>query len=302
MKPAINLREIKSNKVYGFNVNYWMKGGSVHDVVARFDDEMAFGHDPREEDFLWMMRQVLKPGDVFFDLGANIGLTTLAALRVIGKSGFVYAIEPDQRNIQLLSMTVAANNLQNRVHIHPLAISNYVGVAKFAQNAATNLSRIEPGGIDVNVLTLLNFNYYKGLPALFKFDIEGGEVEAIDGAIDLFNKYPDKTFRLLMEVHPSVYTPERSLEKQLIRLMDIGFVFKYVASAGYYQPPVFKELGYEPHLIFQDGNYSRGVYTGMDPEHALYYSTHTEKFFIPDVEEWTNKVCRSILLERIGAK
>jgi len=296
----MNSREIKFNKIYGFQVAYWLKGGPVHEVVKNWDDDFAFGHDPREEDFLWMLRQVLKEGDIFCDIGANIGLTTLAALRKIGKNGFVYAIEPDPRNQKLLSITCQKNNLLNRMNILPFAISNKPGKIKFLFDKSTNLSRIDSNGVEVDCLSLSTMKWYRGIPSVFKMDAEGAEVEIIEGAIDLFKSNPNKTFRLLIEVHPSTYTSERSFEKQLVNLLDIGFKFKFVASAGYFKPKIFEELGYEPHLIFQDGNYTRGVYTNIDEEHALYYSTQVEKSYIPDVEEWTDKVVRSILLERKG--
>jgi len=296
VKPIINQREIKWNKVYGFDVAYWIHGGQVHDVVGSWIDDFAFGYDPREGDFLWMLRQVLRDGDIFCDIGANIGLTTLAALRKIGKNGFVYAIEPDPRNQLLLSLTCQRNNLVNRMNILPFAVSNKLGKCKFKLAKQTNVSKIDSEGIDVDTITLSAMKWYRGIPSTFKMDVEGSEVEIIEGALDLFKQ--DRKFNVLIKVHPSTYSPEHDFEKQLRNLLDIGFKFVYVCSAGYFKPKIFDDLGYEPMLIFQDGNYTRGIYDDIDEDHALYYSTHTVRSYIPDVEEYTNKIVRSILLSK----
>jgi tRNA A58 N-methylase Trm61 len=40
----------------------------------------------------------LRAGMVFFDLGANIGMFTLLAARIVSESGKVFSFEPDQEN------------------------------------------------------------------------------------------------------------------------------------------------------------------------------------------------------------
>lgn len=285
----INAREIKFNNVFDFQMAYWTRGGIIHEIIGRWDHEFSYGYDPMCGDILWMLRQTLKPGDVFMDIGSSFGLFSLAALRSVGKTGFIYCLEPNPVNVQLLSLTVAKNNLVNRLHIHPVLAHSSIGT----QSVLTGHSRIPIE--TVNTMTLSSFNYYKGIPSTFK--ISSNEVDVLQGGMDLLTKH-NSTTRLVIDVHPTDYNESKSLEPLLEQLLGIGYKFKFVSSAGYHSPKVLKELGYEPHLIFQDGNYSHGVYTDMDEEHILRFATQPEKSYIPDVEEWTSKVLRCIVLEK----
>jgi predicted RNA methylase len=55
----------------------------------------------------------IQPGEVFYDLGANIGLFSLMAARLVGASGEVYSFEPDPVNAARLRRNVAQNRLTN---------------------------------------------------------------------------------------------------------------------------------------------------------------------------------------------
>jgi FkbM family methyltransferase len=64
-------------------------------------------------------------GTTFVDVGANIGTTTLAALR----AGFtaVIACEPELENVRLLRANVALNGERDRVRVHRVAVSDRAG-------------------------------------------------------------------------------------------------------------------------------------------------------------------------------
>lgn len=55
----------------------------------------------------------LKKGDVFLDIGANIGYFSVVASTLVGASGKVIAYEPDQKNFRLLEKNIAVNGLTN---------------------------------------------------------------------------------------------------------------------------------------------------------------------------------------------
>ena len=64
---------------------------------------------------------LLQPGDVFVDVGANIGYYTVIAAQRVGPHGKVYAYEPDPRNFALLEKNIALNGLHN-VALFPCAL------------------------------------------------------------------------------------------------------------------------------------------------------------------------------------
>ena len=55
----------------------------------------------------------LKPGDVFVDVGANLGYFTLIASDAVGPAGKVFAFEPAPHNFSLLEKNVRANRCGN---------------------------------------------------------------------------------------------------------------------------------------------------------------------------------------------
>src|SRR3990172_6973241 len=72
----------------------------------------------------------LAPGDVVYDIGANIGIFTLLASRRVGSSGHVYPFEPLPDNLIRLRTVIAVNHLEN-VTIAPYAVSADVGETEF---------------------------------------------------------------------------------------------------------------------------------------------------------------------------
>jgi FkbM family methyltransferase len=62
-----------------------------------------------------VIRSVLRPGDVFVDVGANIGYFTLLAARLVGSSGRVHALEPSEGTYAKLVANLELNDLANVV-------------------------------------------------------------------------------------------------------------------------------------------------------------------------------------------
>jgi len=65
-----------------------------------------------------LLRRLLQPGDVAFDLGANVGLFTLPMARRVGPAGAVHAFEPHPGVRRRLIGNLALNNLRNVVVSH----------------------------------------------------------------------------------------------------------------------------------------------------------------------------------------
>jgi len=68
----------------------------------------------------------LQRGDVYVDVGANIGYYTLVAAQRVGVTGKVIAYEPDPDNFALLKANVERNNLSN-VTLFPFALHDTGG-------------------------------------------------------------------------------------------------------------------------------------------------------------------------------
>ena len=97
----------------------------VGSLLAHRDDEVITDNlirwgvwEARETQFV---RELLRPGDTFVDVGANIGYFSVLAAACTGSSGYVIAFEPEPRNLELLRLNLARNGVRANATVFPLA-------------------------------------------------------------------------------------------------------------------------------------------------------------------------------------
>ncbi|MDJ0677132.1 MAG: FkbM family methyltransferase [Calothrix sp. MO_167.B42] len=132
----------------------------------------------------------LKPGDVFYDIGANIGFFTVLAAHLVGNSGYVYGFEPVPENVQRIRHNLQLNNfshttvLETAVSVHTgkgrLLLARHSGGAMLA-SAGTPVDF--KGAMNVNLTSIDDLVAQKTLkpPTLVKIDVEGAEIDAFKG-------------------------------------------------------------------------------------------------------------------------
>ncbi len=140
-------------------------------------------YDARELSF---MRETIKPGDVFLDIGANIGLYSLVASQLVGPNGAVHSIEADPNTANRLSEHIQMNGCHN-VTVHQLGISDRPGMLSLAVNQVGNRggsSFLAESSVKINVgcVTLQDFLATNQLQAvqMMKIDIEGMEFRVMN--------------------------------------------------------------------------------------------------------------------------
>lgn len=152
---------------------------------------------------------ILKSGDVFVDLGANIGFFTLIAARIVGEKGRVYAFEPTPGTRDILVKNVQENGFCSRVTIEKDAISESSGKARFCVNALSEYNSICEDGaeenlIEVNTISLDEYFLKDRFDKidLIKMDIEGQEMAALRGMERLNNE--NENLKIIFEYHKEV--------------------------------------------------------------------------------------------------
>jgi len=93
----------------------------------------------------WIAAQV-RPGDVFYDIGANIGLYTLLAGKRVGSEGLVYAFEPHVKNVDSLLQNVSRNALAASVKVLSCALHDSEGFFDFnyyQSDAGSSMSQLD---------------------------------------------------------------------------------------------------------------------------------------------------------------
>lgn len=136
-----------------------------------------------ESDLQSLLVRTLKPGDVVWDIGANVGFFTLLAALRVGVGGRVIAIEPQPRNLELLRRHLALNAITNATIVES-AVSDSPGTAAFDTGGSPSMGHLTTGeGTAVTVDTIDGL-VAAGLPAprVIKMDIEGAESRALSGA------------------------------------------------------------------------------------------------------------------------
>lgn len=84
-------------------------------------------------------------GRGFLDIGGNIGSATCLALSRYGAAE-AWIFEPSPANVVLLRQNMLVNGLENRVHVHPIALSDHDGTTTFElsdKNWGDNRVRVE---------------------------------------------------------------------------------------------------------------------------------------------------------------
>jgi FkbM family methyltransferase len=91
----------------------------VGEVFVHRDDTVL--RPALEADGYWeqgecaFLREHLRPGSVFLDVGANVGYMTLLGARACGPDGRVIAVEPEPKNLALLAANLWRNGLEATV-------------------------------------------------------------------------------------------------------------------------------------------------------------------------------------------
>ncbi len=145
----------------------------------------------------------LRPGAVFYDVGANAGFYAIIGARAVGTEGQVYAFEPMPRLVERIRENATLNS-QTNVAVIEAAVSDRDGVVAFAaQGSLSMLSSIRAAGkvadtISVPSLRLDTFSLRNRPPDLILMDIEGDEVQALHGALQTISRSRPV---LMIEIH-----------------------------------------------------------------------------------------------------
>ena len=183
-----------------------------------------------------LCEQVLKPGDIFVDIGANIGWFTLFASRLVGESGRVIAFEPSSQIYPQLQRTVELNHLLN-VKLEKIALSDEKGTAILSGYAEDNWgissivldeSSLDPSKTErVKTWRFSDYCQEAGLEfiKMVKIDVEGAELKVLEGMDELLQKKAVE--QLIIEVRKEGFGQGKSAEDVIAYLQRYGYsIFK----------------------------------------------------------------------------
>ncbi len=170
----------------------------------------------------------LPPDAVFIDAGANIGTQTAYAMR-LGKFARGVAFEPEPRNVELLTMNMAANGLAEKVTVVAKALGATEGQATLhlhPRNKGAHSIGTAPsldGTESVNVpltrmdAALVALGIAPAQIGMIWIDVEGAEFDVLNGLGDLVGKAP-----LAIEYSPDRFSSADGMKSNYRNLHRLG--------------------------------------------------------------------------------
>ncbi len=167
---------------------------TIHGISLRIDPTIDNGVEQSlhetgtyEKGVLGFMEDFLNPGDVFVDIGANIGLMSIFAAKCVGENGHVHAFEALPKTELILHENSEINDCKNMT-IHGFALGAEKGIATIYENIQINRGGaslvVDDGseGTQISVEALDDIYAAEAPISMVKIDVEGYEPYVLAGA------------------------------------------------------------------------------------------------------------------------
>jgi FkbM family methyltransferase len=181
-----------------------------------------------------LIRQKLKKGDTFLDIGANLGYFTNMASSIVGETGRVISFEPNPQNLQLMFESQLFNKFSNQT-IYPFAASDKKGILKFttvgSNGGVVSYSSKEQRYFFLVQSVIIDELLEDTSVNLIKMDIEAHEPMALRGMEKLIGKYRPP---MITEFHPwamEINNKEKPID-YLHQLTALGYKIGVISMSG----------------------------------------------------------------------
>lgn len=232
----------------------------------------------RELDHKIILEQVLRPGMNVLDIGANIGYYVLMELGLVGCLGRVVAVEPSAANLALLKRNLELNAVADRVTVIEGAVSDRSGCRRFFLSRESNLNTFHAGGgamrhlsgetIEVTTYTVPDIVEIHGYPNLIRMDIEGHEVEVINGMLPAIRDGLMAPM-IIFEAHRPQYSQDHNLEAPLRKLFEHGYGVRLLSSSSESGTQIIESRGYRGSAPIATDSWRRVIYPEIAPDDSV---------------------------------
>lgn len=173
--------------------------------------------DKKEIEVRDYLKTYLKPHDLLFDIGANIGVFSIYSAK-IQPTCKVISFEPEFSNLYLLKKNVQQNKLFNQISIFSVGISDSVGISKLHLSSydsgaavhtesSSNINQTDEGynvvGQEGIMTSTIDFfcEAQNIIPNHIKIDTDGNESKILNGALNVLRNKNLKSIIIEMPTH-----------------------------------------------------------------------------------------------------
>lgn len=162
-------------------------GQSLRSSSRNFSSLSVYMTGERDAEFQAFIARRLRPGGTFVDVGANIGVYSVFASRIVGEGGRVVSIEANPKTYRYLLANVERNGIKN-VTARNCAAGEAGGTLLLTENkrniGETHVTSTGETGISIDVDTLDAILAAQGVERVdyIKIDVEGFEQSVLRGA------------------------------------------------------------------------------------------------------------------------
>lgn len=173
-----------------------------------------------------LVLELLKPGDVLVDVGANIGYFSILAASVVGDSGQVIAFEPDPENYALFDASIKLNEFEERIEACEAGLSvsdSYGNLYLSTDNLGDHqIYSGEPGRQSLPITLYNGADFLRSRIErldLLKVDTQGSEFAVMQGLMPLLQELHQPP-QILIELTPYSLQEAGDSGRALINLLD----------------------------------------------------------------------------------
>ncbi|MGC1677206.1 MAG: FkbM family methyltransferase [Candidatus Binataceae bacterium] len=162
-------------------------------------------------------------GDTIAEVGASIGIYTLALASRVGVDGRVVAFEPDPESAAELKANVAINGWQHRIRIMRAVVGESSGEVSFAcgrgmESRVASIANSSYASLRVPMVTLDSV-FPDSRVDLLKIDVEGYEEPVLRGAQSLLADRARRPRAIVVEVHPFAWEAVGTTSDSILGLL-----------------------------------------------------------------------------------
>ena len=234
----INQKLTKEIEIFDGERTFMFRCGNIHELRRSM---RIFIKEPGTIEWI---KKSLRPGDVFYDIGSNIGIYTIFAANFVGERGKVYSFEPQSVNFSRLLDNIDVNHFFDRIIPCNFALHEEKGYFDFiysdfeSGSAHHQLIKNNKDKVNADDYKIAELKYATTIddlieskkirpPQHVKIDVDGNEMSILRGMSQLL-KHTDRPKSIQVEL-------DKDYKEEILDFMKSNNYFckeKHYTAAG----------------------------------------------------------------------